>query len=94
MNTNFIPEDFDFSAALDCALKESLAPIVRLEMLKRRPYLSAKEVRELYGISELSLMTYRSRGGGPSYIQPYDKGRVLYEHHAIVEFLQKGRIKV
>jgi hypothetical protein len=88
-----IPEGFDFSAAFDRALKEALAPVGRLEMLKCKPYLSPKEVSELYGISALSLSTWRSRGGGPDYMQPYKNGPVQYTHEAIRLFQEGNRMR-
>jgi hypothetical protein len=88
-----IPEDFDFNAAFDKAMKETLAPVGRLEMLKCKPSLTGKEVETLYGIPESSLRTWRCRGGGPKYYQPHEKGTVLYEHEDIKEFMRKNRIK-
>ena len=88
-----LPEDFDFSAAFDKAIKEVLAPLGRIEMLKSRVYLSGKEVAELYGIPEASLRTWRTRGGGPKFYQPYEKGTVLYKHDDIMEFMRKNHMK-
>ena len=89
-----IPEDFDFSAAVDKALKEVLTPVGRLEMLKHRPTLTGKEVEELYGISAATLRTWRSRGGGPPYYQASEKSQVLYDHKHLKDFITKNFIKV
>ena len=84
---------FDFSAAFDKAMKEVLAPVGRLEMLKCRPSITGKEVEELYGIPESSLRTWRSRGGGPKYYQDTEKATVLYEHDDIKAFKRRIRIE-
>ena len=88
-----IPENFDYSAAFDRAMKETLVPVGRLEMLKCKPHLTGKEVEELYGIPEGSLRTWRCRGGGPRYHQSNAKATVLYKHDDIKEFMTKNRIK-
>jgi hypothetical protein len=88
-----IPEDFDFVAAFEKALQSILASVVRLEMLKRKPYLTGKEVEELYTIPESSLRTWRTRGGGPKFFQPYENGPVRYEHNDIKDFMQKNHIR-
>ncbi|MDR2504208.1 MAG: hypothetical protein LBD82_07515 [Deltaproteobacteria bacterium] len=88
-----IPEGFDFRAAFEKAMKETLAPVGRLEMLKCKPSLTSKEVETLYGIPESSLRTWRCRGGGPRFCQPYEKGAVLYEHDDIRDFIRGNRIK-
>lgn len=93
MTSISIPNDFDFEAAFDKAMKETLAPVGRLEMLKSKPSLTSKEVQELYGIPESSLRTWRSRGGGPVFSQPYEKGTALYEHAAIKDFLHRNKIR-
>jgi len=88
-----IPEDFDFRAAVGEALKETLAPVGRLEMLKCKPFLTGKEVEDLYGLRESSLRTMRNRGGGPEYHQAFKGATVLYEHGDIMNFQRKTRIR-
>ena len=88
-----LPDKQDLSPMVEKVLQEMLSPVVRLEALKRKPYLSPKDVKELYGISEASLKTWRNRGGGPEYIQPYKNGQVLYTHEAIHDFQRGNRVR-
>ena len=77
------------SEKLEDALLEILRPAGRLELLKSKPALTAKEVQELYGIPEGSLRSMRTRGGGPDYFQPDKNGRVLYSHEGIQAYLHR-----
>lgn len=79
---------------MDKVLHELLEPVARLEFMKKKPLLTPKEVEALYSISALSLSTWRSRGGGPQYIQPYPGGPVRYSHEAIKGFQEKNEMKV
>ncbi len=93
MNPISLPDDFDFNAAVEKAVREAMAPAVRLEMLKNKLLLTGKEVEELYGIPASSLKTWRHRGCGPKCKQ-YDKGsRVFYEHAEIKNFISGNSIE-
>ena len=87
-----IPDGFDFETAFITAMTEVLKPAGKLEMLKRREVLTTKEVALLYGIPASSLTTWRTRGGGPEYVQPYKNGPVTYTHEAIRNFLFRSRM--
>jgi hypothetical protein len=92
MTTVSIPET-DLNTAIHQALREILAPVGHIEALKAKPYLSSKEVQQLYGIPESSLRTFRSRGGGPKFYQPYENGAVTYTHADIQEFMTRNHIR-
>jgi len=64
-----------------------------LEILLRKQLLTSKEVQKLYGISENTLRTMRSRGRGPEYSQD-GAGPVYYTHKDIIEYIKKYRKKV
>lgn len=55
------------SESFQVVLQNMLAPVVSLELLKRKEALTEKEVEALYGISANTLRTKRARGGGPAY---------------------------
>lgn len=88
-----IPEDFSFTESVEKVLKEVLAPVARLETLKAKPHLTPKEVKALYGIPTQSLSTWRCRGGGPDFIQPYKNGPVFYTHEAIKAFQSRNKVR-
>ena len=81
-----VPDPEMLRASIEKVLREVLEPMGRLEWLKSKPYLTGKEVQELYGVPAKSLSTWRNRGGGPEYVQSYKYGQVLYSHASIQNF--------
>ncbi|WP_285905496.1 helix-turn-helix transcriptional regulator [Pseudodesulfovibrio pelocollis] len=67
------------------AMAEALAPLVEIETLKARDYLSPKEVEVVYPLPASTLEKMRKAGRGPRYIKR-GKG-VLYRHADIRAYL-------
>ena len=84
---------FDFAPVAEKVLRELLEPAARLEELKRKAFLSSKEVEILYGIPESTLRTLRCRGGGPDYHQQEKTSPVRYTHDAIKNFMASNRVR-
>ena len=82
------------SKALPAVLQDMLAPVINLEMLKRKEALTEKEVEALYGISAYTLKAKRQKGGGPVYYQGVERGAVLYTHAAVKNYLDTLKKKV
>jgi hypothetical protein len=67
---------------IESALERLLAPIVHVERLKRREYLTPEEVEAVYGLKAVTLANKRSKAQGPEYIKDGDK--ILYRQQAIL----------
>ncbi|MDR2077092.1 MAG: hypothetical protein LBP61_09240 [Desulfovibrio sp.] len=59
------PENFDFAAAFQAAVKEAFAPAAELRRLKEAPYLTARDVEILYGVPYDTLKKWRKKRIGP-----------------------------
>lgn len=72
--------EIDFEKAIADALEKILAPIAEaiceMERIRRKEYLTEKEVALLFSLSAATLKTQRSRGTGPTYTKA--GGRILY----------------
>jgi predicted site-specific integrase-resolvase len=55
-----------------------------------RKYLSAKEVRQAYGIAEKTLANWRSQGRGPAYHKL--GGKVRYKVEDLEAWARKSRV--
>ena len=65
--------------------------VVKLEVLRRREYLTTEEVPELYPLNANTLRKRRMNGEGPAYSKDGDK--VIYTHTAIKKYLESRRQK-
>ncbi|EGY26439.1 hypothetical protein DA2_1432 [Desulfovibrio sp. A2] len=74
-------------------LRTGMEQVAELEALKRKEFLTSKEVARLYGIPYATLDTLRSRGGGPAYHQVHRGGTVLYRHEDIREYVTRARVR-
>lgn len=77
------------TASMERAIKDAFAPVARLEMLKRQPFLKPEDVEELYSISKSTLKTWRSLKKGPKFYQT-GGGPIRYTHEDIQAFLRLG----
>ena len=84
------PEGFDYGQALEKALASALEPVCELEKVKRKPFITPKEVEALYGISRATLKAWRKDGKGPRFKQPYDNGPVWYSHEDMQAFFTRN----
>lgn len=83
-------QDIELEKAIADALEKILAPVAEaiceMERIRRKEYLTEKEVALLFSLSAATLKTQRSRGEGPNYIK---KGnRILYSPHSIRSYLR------
>lgn len=85
------PEGFDYGQALEKALASALEPVCELERIKRKPFLTSKDVETLYGISRATLKAWRKDGKGPRFKQPDDNGPVWYTHEDMRAFFTKNQ---
>jgi len=77
--------------AINNCITQMLDPIVKLETLKRKEYLTEQEVGTLYSISPASIRSDRSRGLGPCYIK--DGRRVLYSQKELARYYEMRMVK-
>lgn len=82
-------QEIDLEKAVADALEKILAPVVEticeMERIRRKEYLTEREVALLFSLSAATLKTQRSRGEGPNYIK---KGnRILYSPQSIRYYL-------
>jgi hypothetical protein len=74
------------SQALRDVLTELLAPVAKLEALRRKELINGQEVEELYGLDRGTLDNWRSSGKGPASTKIGQ--RVYYRHEALQEFIR------
>jgi len=79
------------SASMDAALERLLAPVVQLEKLKRKEYLTPDEVEIVYGLKAATLANKRTKSQGPEYIK--DGERILYRQQAVRAYLESRAIR-
>ncbi len=89
-----VPDGAETSALIENVLKELLAPVVEVELLKRKQFLTGQEVERLYGIPEGTLRVKRKTGGGPAYYQQAKGDPVRYAHEDIQEYHRKIKRRV
>ena len=93
IDTLLAPADMQarIESAIDAALERVLAPVARLETLRRKETLTTEEVSELFGLNAESLVSQRARRKGP----PYTKvgARVLYRPQAVRDYLDARRVR-
>ena len=89
-------QEVDLEKAVADALEKILAPVAEticeMERIRRKEYLTEKEVEKLFSLSAATLKTQRSRGAGPKYIK--QGTRVFYSRKDVVSYLerQKGQV--
>jgi hypothetical protein len=84
-------EGKELGGLLNETLNNLLAPVAEIEILKRREYLTDKEVSILFPISPGALRVERSRGRGPSYIK--DGKRVLYSKRELIAYFERRMVQ-
>ena len=81
-------QEIDLEKAVADALEKILAPVAEticeMERIRRKEYLTEKEVEKLFSLSAATLKTQRSRGGGPSYIK--NGKQVLYPRKLLLDY--------
>ena len=86
-------QEIDLEKAIANALEKILAPVVEaiceMERIRRKEYLTEKEVAQLFSLSVATLKTQRCRGGGPQFVK-YGS-RVLYSAIEVGIYLQDKR---
>lgn len=84
-------QEIDLEKAIADALEKILAPVAEviceMERIRRKEYLTEKEVALLFSLSAATLKTQRSRGGGPKYINM--GARILYSRKEVEDYLSK-----
>lgn len=82
-------QEIDLEKAVADTLEKIFAPVVEticeMERIRRKEYLTEKEVALLFSLSAATLKTQRSRRTGPSYIKIGT--HVLYERSVILAYL-------
>lgn len=85
-------QEIDLEKAIAGALEKILAPVAEviceMERIRRKEYLTEKEVALLFSLSVTTLKTQRSRGGGPIYKKLGNK--VLYARNELERFLGRS----
>ena len=76
-------------AALSETLERLLAPVVEMEAMKRKLYLTEEEAAKLFSLAPATLRTDRSRGIGPKYIK--NGRKVLYSQQELINYLERRR---
>ena len=89
-----VPDGAETSVLIENILKELLAPVAEVELLKRKQFLTGQEVEKLYGIPEGTLRVKRKTGGGPAYYQKAKCDPVRYAHEDIQEYYRKTKRRV
>lgn len=84
-------EGLDIGPALEKALASALEPVCELEKVKRKPFITPKEVEALYGISRSTLKAWRKDGKGPKCRQPDKNGPVWYTHEDMRAFFTQNQ---
>ena len=76
---------------IENVLERLLAPVVLMEKLKRREYLTPEEVEIVYGLKATTLANKRSRAHGPEYIK--DGEKILYKQQAVRKYLDARAVR-
>lgn len=88
-------QEVDLEKAVADALEKILAPVAEticeMERIRRKEYLTEKEVEKLFSLSAATLKTQRSRGGGPLFIKVGT--RILYPRNALGTYLSVNGIE-
>jgi|GEM_PF-2033650 len=82
-------QEVDLEKAIANALEKILAPVAEvvceMERIRRKEYLTEKEVALLFSLPVATLKTLRSRGGGPNFQKV--RGRVLYSRNTLDSYV-------
>lgn len=81
----------EISGAIQAALEKLLAPAMEIEALKRKDFLTEKEVATLYSVSTSTLRAERCRREGPGFIK--DGKRILYAQKDVRDYYDRRRVK-
>ena len=87
-------QELDLEKAVADALEKILAPVAEticeMERIRRKEYLTDKEVEKLFSLSAATLKTQRSRGGGPKYIK--QGTRILYNRKELIAYFSRANV--
>lgn len=81
----------EIADSLQTAFERLLAPVAKMEKLKRREYLTPEEVELLYGLKAVTLANKRMKAQGPEYIK--DGEKILYKQQAVKAYLDSRTVK-
>ena len=70
-------------------LNSPAAEVRELEILRRKEYLTAKEVQRLFGLNHKTLADWRGRGRGPAFTQ--DGYVILYRRQDVEAYLKSTK---
>lgn len=86
-----VDQEIDLEKAIAAALEKILAPVAEviceMERIRRKEYLTEKEVALLFSLSAATLKTQRSRGAGPPYVKDFHK--ILYSQKELAAYFQQ-----
>jgi len=71
------------------AMLNTPAEVRELEILRRKEYLTAKEVQKLFGLNHKTLAGWRGRGRGPAFTQ--DGYVILYRRQDVEAYLKSTK---
>ena len=87
-------QEIDLEKAVADALEKILAPVAEticeMERIRRKEYLTEKEVEKLFSLSAATLKKQRSRGGGPKYIK--QGTRILYNRKELIAYFSRANV--
>lgn len=72
-------------------IEQVFLPVVEIECLKRKDYLTPKEIKKLYGITPKTLANKRSLSTGPKYIK--EGKTILYPHKDLKRYLNRSAVE-
>lgn len=81
----------EIADSLQTAIERLLAPVAKMEKLKRREYLTPEEVELLYGLKAVTLANKRMKAQGPEYIK--DGEKILYKQQAVKAYLDSRTVR-
>ena len=88
---NITAQEVDLEKAVSGVLEKILAPVAdvicEMERIRRKEYLTGKEVELLFSLSAATLKTQRNRGGGPAHKKIGNK--ILYARSDLEKFLNQ-----
>lgn len=83
--------DQPLSNNIDDALERLLAPVAKIERLKRKEYLTPEEVELVYGLKASTLANKRTKAKGPEYIK--DGEKILYKQQTVKTYLESRTVR-
>lgn len=90
-DSNPVADPAQMGAVLREVLHELLAPVARLESLRRKELITGQEVEALYGLSYGTLRNWRSKGRGPKMTRIGQS--VYYKHQDLLVFIANHQVR-